>query len=32
MSYIPVRITPGIPCKLGLDGIFHLAKYEYEFS
>lgn len=32
MSYIPVRKTPGIPHKLGLAGIFHLAKYEYEFS
>lgn len=32
MSYIPVWKTPGIPHKLGLAGIFHLAKYEYEFS
>lgn len=31
-SYIPVWKTPGIPHKLGLAGIFHLAKYEYEFS
>lgn len=32
MSYIPVWKTPGIPHKLRLAGIFHLAKYEYEFS
>lgn len=31
-SYIPVWKTPRIPHKLRLTGIFHLAKYEYEFS
>jgi len=31
-SYIPVRKNPEIPHKVELVGIFHLAKYEYEFS
>lgn len=32
MSCIPVQKTLGTTSKLGLPGIFHLAKYESEFS